>query len=114
MFIVFCVYKPSMKPGEKQQTGHLHFTFFSANTPPGRARAVQELHSPCCRGCDRQGLLWQDKLFVRLLVAGAGCFQMKDANSHIAQLIQAIVSASPPSLSVSEQFILGSRKLGLE
>lgn len=58
-------------------------------------------------------LPWQKKLLIQLPVANIGGFQTKDTNSLRAQLTRAVVSASTPSVSISEQFIPESRKFGL-
>lgn len=112
MFIVFYVYKQSVKPGEKQQN-----YFFSPNTPTVACEPWSG--SPTSRivltagGSARRELPWQKKLLVHFVAANVGCVQTKDTKSRRAHFTRAVVSASTPSVSISEQFLLGGRKFGL-
>lgn len=110
MFIVFYVYKQSMKPGEKQQTNHLQDFFSPSNTPthstsPGpAARRVRQslpwvwafLKCGNCHGRKRDSFSYW---WPALGTSPAGCPKPQSSPSTGSRF------SLHPSVSISEQFI---------
>lgn len=93
MFIVFYVYKQSMKPGEKQQTNHFQYFFFPWNTP------THSRSDGPCHGCGcswNVGIVMAGKVINSVTGGQHWVLQTRDANSLRAPLARAVVYSLHP------------------